>query len=134
VPTAHPPSVFGPRAHAYIARGRLSEADKAAILERARTNKLETGKVLERARSGELFDGASATCEEIANIVAVDQKALKQEQELAKVMAKVKKGSQTGALNGMLAGEEARVKAINEKLSKAITNLSSEQAKKCGLL
>ena len=134
MPTAHPPDIFGLRAHAYTAHGRLSEADKSAILERARTNKLETGKVLERARSGELFDGAAATCEEIASIVAVDKKALKQEQELAKTMANVMKKSQTQNLKGMLGDEEARVEAINAKLAKAISNLSSEQAKKCGLL
>ena len=134
MPSAHPPDIFGLRAHAYTTHGRLSEADKKAILERARTNKLETGKVLERARSGELFDGSKATCEEIANIVAVDKKALKEEQELAKQMSKVMKNSQTDALAGMLGDEEARVKGINDKLSKAISNLSSEQAKKCGLL
>ena len=129
--TAHPPVVFEPRAHAYITHGRLSEDDKAAILERARTNKLQTSKVLERARSGELFDGSKATCEELANILLVDKKALKQEQEVKKRMDKVLKESQTDGLRAMLGVEEARVEAINDKLSKAISSLSSEEAKKC---
>ena len=119
----------------HVPDSRLSEADKASILERARSGKLQTDKVLERARAGTLLDaGSQATCAEITNLVAVDKKALEQEKALLKKMDAVAKKGQTDALKSVFDAETARVQGINDKLSKAISNLSSEQASKCGLL
>ena len=114
---------------------KLSDKEKAAILERARTGKLQTNLVLERARSDSLLGaGSSATCSELTNIIAIDQKALTQETLLLKKMKSAQEASQTETLKEQMAAEVTRIKAIDERLTASIEALRYEEAVKCGLL
>ena len=90
--------------------------------------------MLERARLGQLFDGADATCSELTNLIAVDQKALEQEVSLLKDMAELQKLSQTAELKATVKLEVDKIKKLNGALSSKIDSLKYDESVKCGTL
>ena len=57
------------------------QASDAEVYARADAGKLNAARVVERAKAGKLVDGSSATCKELADIIAVDRSALQFEKD-----------------------------------------------------
>ena len=54
----------------------FKQASDADVYYRADAGKLNAARVIERAKAGKLVDGSSATCSELADIIAVDRRAV----------------------------------------------------------
>ena len=115
---------------------RLTEEERAAVLERARTGGLRTDLVLERARAGGLFDakkdGGRASCWDLTNLKNVDKKALKDEIELLADLENIVAASQTESLKKAMQAQAEKVAVIDARLRENIKIIAKEEAFKCG--
>jgi hypothetical protein len=59
----------------------LKQASDADVYARADAGKLNAARVIERAKAGKLVNGASATCDELADILAIDRRAFQFEKD-----------------------------------------------------
>ena len=59
----------------------LKQASDAEVYGRADAGKLNAARVIERAKAGKLVNGASATCDELADILAIDRRAFQFEKD-----------------------------------------------------
>jgi hypothetical protein len=59
----------------------LKQASDAEVYGRADAGKLSAARVIERAKAGKLVDGSSANCNELADIIAVDRRAVQFEKD-----------------------------------------------------
>ena len=57
------------------------QASDAEVYARADAGKLNAARVIERAKAGKLVDGSSANCEELANIISIDRRAVQFEKD-----------------------------------------------------
>jgi hypothetical protein len=62
------------------------QASDAEVYARADAGKLNMARVVERAKAGKLVDGSSASCKELADIIAVDRSALQFEEDKLEAM------------------------------------------------
>ena len=60
---------------------KLKKASDFEVYKRADEGALTSARVIQRAKDGELVDGSSATCDELAKIIAVDKKAVQFEKD-----------------------------------------------------
>ena len=119
----------------HVAR-RLTEEERAAVLQRAKTGGLRTDLVLERARSDGLFDaekdGQRASCWDLTNLKNVDKKALEDELELLADLEEIVAASQTESLKMAMKTQLEKVALIDARLKENIKTIAAEEAKKCG--
>jgi hypothetical protein len=59
----------------------LKQASDAEVYGRADAGKLSAARVIERAKAGKLVDGSSANCQELADIIAIDRRAVQFEKD-----------------------------------------------------
>merc|ERR1712205_279794 len=63
------------------AGANLKQAGDFEVYKRADEGVLSSARVIQRAKEGKLVDGSGATCDELAKIIAIDQKAVKFEKD-----------------------------------------------------
>ena len=63
------------------AGANLKQAGDFDVYKRADEGVLNSARVIQRAKEGKLVDGSGASCDELTNIIAVDQKAVKFEKD-----------------------------------------------------
>lgn len=115
---------------------RLTEEDKAAILERARQGKLRTDLVLERARANELLgEGGKAvggaTCADLTSLVDIDSKALADEAIVLTDLKRALSKSQTASLKEVFNTEIAKVEEMDRRLERTIGSLKTQAEARC---
>ena len=62
------------------------QASDAEVYGRADAGKLNAARVIERAKAGKLVDGSSANCQELADIIAIDRRAVQFEKDKLEAM------------------------------------------------
>lgn len=63
------------------AGANLKQAGDFDVYKRADEGVLSSARVIQRAKEGKLVDGSGASCDELAKIIAIDQKAVKFEKD-----------------------------------------------------